>query len=194
MLEIECYIKRINYNNILELVSPVFEKYHIPMIVGKAALFFMSDSQKQEILISLVKMNNSKILSALQDIIDKNNILLDLKRIIVKEGVNKMIEIKLLVDNINYESIAKLAMPMLSENLKKQEKMSFLNELLKNEEVSKNVVTAALNEIPDEMKNNLVLSAVKCYNNEISEALRNVLKDKGIGIDIAEISLRNTEY
>ena len=193
MFEIKCCVNRINYDSTLQLLSPVFQKYHIPMLVGKAALFIMSEAKKQELLISLIKKNDIRILSILQEVINKKNISLDLKEISINERVGKMIEIKLAVDNVNYESIVELILPVLCDSIKEKKELSFLNELMANAEISKNVISATLNAIPDEMKTNLILSAAECYNDKILEMLKDFVIKKGIKIDIDKVSIKNIE-
>lgn len=193
MFEIKGCVSGINYDSCLQLLSPIFQKYHIPLIAGKAALFFLSEEKKQELLISLVRKNDTRILSILQEVINKKNISLDLKEISINERVGKMIEIKLAVDNVNYESIVELILPVLCDSIKEKKELSFLNELLANAEISKNVITAALNAIPDETKTNMVLSAAECYNDKILEMLKDFVIKKGIKIDIDKVSIKNIE-
>lgn len=188
MFELMCCISNINYSTCLEVLRPTLEKHNIPFGIGRIALRLMPDTAKQQLLISLTCRYKEKILHILQELANKNNIVLTFSNLLVNGGKN-MIEIKMHIDNIDYKSIAEFVLPIISANLHNNKELSFLNELFDNTQVTSNIISAVLDAIPDEMKNNLVVSAAECNNIKISKILQNALFKNGINADITKISV-----
>ena len=98
MLELRCCVSRINYADSLESIRSVFERYHIPMFVGRFALFLMPDWKKQQLLISLTNRYNARILHILQDFADKNNIRLNFQNLKLEEGAENIVDVASVTD------------------------------------------------------------------------------------------------
>lgn len=195
MLYVCCKMENVNFGASLMAVYPTLERFHIPIGVGKVALRLMPEITKQILVLSIVKMNKGRILGILQNLAAKNNIKITLQDIMIY-GVGDMLEIGIKVDDLDYGSVAESALPMLndwlSDSLSNNPKLEqVLREMLKEPQVVRDVVFAVLNVIPDETKNNMISSAVKCYQEEILNALNGIIHNKGIVADISEIDVKS---
>lgn len=179
MFEIKGKISNINYGNLLELLRPQLAQYHIPVNVGRAALAlaFVPDSVKQSTLLSIVRLNRKKILDMLQRYAENNNVEITFQDIVMIGG-NNMIEIKINISDVDYKSIVDLALPIVADKLRGNSDMSFLNELLNDTYVTQKVIYSVLDNIPEEMKNKMIESAVECYNDKLLEMLNSFVIEK----------------
>lgn len=191
MFTVLCRIKDIDYSSGLTVLSPMFERFHIPLNVGRAALKLMPNVAKQRILISAVNMNKEKILDILQNLANSKDIKIAFNDIQMCANGN-MLEIEIKFDNLDYKGIAELVLPMIAPKIGGNSKLCFLNELLEDSQVAGNVVCAILDNIPEEKKNNMVSSAIECYQNEILKALNNLLYSKKIVAKICQINVKST--
>lgn len=188
MFEIGLYVNNIDFNGSIEAFGSFFERYNIPIELGKTAMALLPYAAKQKLLIMLANRSKGAIINALQNSVDKNNIAIKFNDIQINGGTNT-VEIKININDVDYESIAKFALPIVLEKLSDNKNLSFLNELSANPQVAENVVSAVLNTLPDEMKNHMVSSALKCYNDKIANALNNILADKKIKAHVSLIDV-----
>lgn len=189
MFEIRCCISNINYVRSLGVLQAQFQRFHIPLGIGRAALALMPERAIQALLVKIANQYKEAILGILREFADKNGIKLNLSNLQINGG-EKMIKFEIDVDNVDYKSIARFVLPLMSEKVRNNEEMSFLDELLSNRTVMDNVVSGVMDNIPEEMKNNMVKSAVECYGDKILSAINGVIRDKGIVADVSEISVQ----
>lgn len=104
-----------------------------------------------------------------------------------------MLEIKISVDKIDYKGIVNAALPIAAEKIKEDKALGFLNVLLGDTQLSEKVINAALDAIPDDVKDKLVISAVEDMNGKILEAIRGIVAQKGINMDVNEISIKKAD-
>lgn len=190
MFTVLCRIENIDYSSCLTLLSPIFTKYNIPIGVGEAALRLMPNIAKQRILISIVRLNKGRILGIIQSLAARNNIKVQLQDMMIN-GVGDMLEIGIKVEALDYGSVAEAVLPMLVKILNDNSKLCFLNELLEDPQAVRNIISAILDNIPDETKSNMVSSVVECYQEEILNVLNGVIHNKGIVADILEIDVKS---
>ncbi len=102
-----------------------------------------------------------------------------------------MIEVKLLVDNINYESVAEFLVPLLAENMKSGEKGGILGSILGgNPEVATSMARTLLKTMSQEKKDELLVQLVGKYRDKALTKGRSLLAKKGIGVELCDISAR----
>jgi len=186
MFEIRCIINDVNYDSILN----IFEKYPVPVLMGKVASALIPDALKQDTLISLMKSCNKKILSLLQNVADRNNISLSFKDIKINKLSEDETEIKICAEHIDYESIVKAVLPWLISFLRKEAKLQFLSDLLNDEKISEKTALAIVGAIPYEMKADIMVSAAEFYNDELIKAVTDIIHKKGIDANIKALQLK----
>lgn len=105
-----------------------------------------------------------------------------------------MLEIKLLVDEIDYSGISDLVIPILKEKLAEDGKgLSGF--------VGKHIPAAALNGamhaflkfLSPEQKEDLAVSLIAKYEEKLREALQKGAEDRGIGIKVNALSVAKVE-
>ena len=102
-----------------------------------------------------------------------------------------MIEVKLLIDNIDYTSVAEYLVPLLAESMKNGEKGGILGSVLANNpDMATNMARTVLNKMSQEKKDELVLQMVTKYRDKILTGGRNALSKHGIGVELCDISAR----
>lgn len=199
MYKIKIGISDVDYDSIFEQAYPILKKYHIPVALGKFGLALMGEEQKQKILLTLVEKFDSTIIDFLNRTLSQNNIDMNAEGLRIEKtygfenGGKEMLEIKISVDKIDYKGIVNAAIPMAAEKIKEDKSLGFLNVLLGDTQLSEKVINAALDAIPEEVKDKLVISAVEDMNEKILEAIKGVVAQKGINMNVNEISIKKAE-
>ena len=102
-----------------------------------------------------------------------------------------MIEVKILVDNINYESVAEFLVPLLAESMKNGEKGGILGSVLAgNPEMATNMARTILKTMSQEKKDELLLQMVAKHRDKILASGRSALSGRGIGVELCDITAK----
>ena len=102
-----------------------------------------------------------------------------------------MIELKLLIDNIDYDSVAEFLVPVLAESLKKGEKGGILGSVLANNpDMAASMARTILGKMSQEKKDELVLQMLAKHRDKILQKGRGLLAKKNICVELCDISAR----
>ena len=102
-----------------------------------------------------------------------------------------MIEVKIMVDNINYESVAEFLVPLLAESMKNGEKGGILGSVLAgNPEMATNMARTILKTMSQEKKDELLLQMVAKHRDKILAGGRSALSGRGIGVELCDITAK----
>ena len=102
-----------------------------------------------------------------------------------------MIELKILVDNIDYDSLADVLVPLIAEKLREGEKGGILGGVLaKNPDTATSMARTILSKMSQEKKNELLLQMLTKHREKLLQAGRGLLSKKGIGMELCDISAR----
>ena len=102
-----------------------------------------------------------------------------------------MIEVKIMVDNINYESVAEFLVPLLAESMKNGEKGGILGSVLAgNPEMATNMARTILKTMSQEKKDELLLQMVAKHRDKILASGRSALSGRGIGVELCDITAK----
>ena len=100
-----------------------------------------------------------------------------------------MIEVKILIDNIEYDSVAEFLVPLLAESMKKGEKGGILGSVLANNpDMASSMARTVLNKMSQEKKDELLLQMLNKHRDKILQKGRKVLAKKKIGVELCDIS------
>ena len=99
-----------------------------------------------------------------------------------------MIEVRLLVDDIDYDSVADLLMPIVGDKL--QEKGGIVGKLGSKQDKLSHVAHKVLGKMSKEKKDQTVVNLAVKKHDLIIEKLSAIVKKKGIGIKIHDVSVR----
>ena len=100
-----------------------------------------------------------------------------------------MIEVKVLLDDIDYESIAESMVPVVKEKLAENSNSfgGFVGKHLP-ESALNGAANGFLKFLSQKQKDELALKLIKKYEKRIIETLRGAAADRGISVDIKELS------
>lgn len=105
-----------------------------------------------------------------------------------------MIEVKILLDDIDYSSIAESMIPVVKEKLAEND--NFIGGLI-GKHVPESALNGAVNGflkfLSQKQKDELALSMIKKYKEKIVKMLQNAAADKGIDVTIKELSTNMVE-
>ncbi len=102
-----------------------------------------------------------------------------------------MIELKILVDNIDYDSLADVLVPLVTEKMRDGEKGGILGGILaKNPAAATAMAHTLLKTMSQEKKDELLVQLLGKYRDKILSGARNALGKKGIGVELCDIAAR----
>ena len=101
-----------------------------------------------------------------------------------------MIEVKLLIDEIDYNGIAELVIPIIKEKFSQNE--GFLSNLIENY-IPTTALNGALNGFLDlltnEQKDEIAISLINRYDEKIIQIMQQIALNKGIDVKIKGLSV-----
>lgn len=101
-----------------------------------------------------------------------------------------MIEIKIAVDEVNYEEALETLYPILADRLTEKMRNPLLAGILsKTKGLSLSAVKAALKTLPQETKDELAVLCLNHYKEKIVRVLTDTLTEQGISLKVQEIEV-----
>ena len=102
-----------------------------------------------------------------------------------------MIELKILIDEIDYDSVADFLVPLLVEKLKKEDKTGLFGSMLSgNSVMTSNMARGLLEKMPQEKKDELVVQLLTKNRDKLLETGRTAAAKNGIRLQICDVSAR----
>ena len=102
-----------------------------------------------------------------------------------------MIELKILVDDIDYNSLTELLVPLLAEKLEKDGKGGILGGVLSgNRNMAVSMARTLLNTMPQAKKDELVVQLINKNRDKLLQKGRKVAADKGIRVQLCDLIAR----
>ncbi len=102
-----------------------------------------------------------------------------------------MIELKILVDNIDYDSLADVLVPLVAEKMKEGDKGGILGGILaKNPDTAAAMAHTLLKTMSQEKKDELLIQLAGKYRDKLLEKGRGLLESRGIGMELCDISAK----
>lgn len=102
-----------------------------------------------------------------------------------------MIDVKISVNNVDYEAALDTLLPVLLEHLSKKSENAFLVSVLsKTKGVSSIAAKAALKALPQDTRDELAVACLNHYKEDIQRLLTEASKQKGIALQIEGIDSR----
>lgn len=99
-----------------------------------------------------------------------------------------MIEVKLLVDCIDYDSVVDLLMPVVGDKL--QAKGGIVGKIGSKRETLTNLAHKLLGKVGQEKKDQTIANLAAKKRDVIMEKVSDIAAKKGIGVQICDISVR----
>ncbi|MBH1941341.1 hypothetical protein I5677_10595 [Mobilitalea sibirica] len=104
-----------------------------------------------------------------------------------------MLKLELLLDEINYNALIESLLPKLLEDISKQDnKLGKVGQLLMDmKDYPIQMITAALDTLPQKSKNELIVNLISIYNEDITKGINHILEKQQISADVLDIKLNN---
>ena len=101
-----------------------------------------------------------------------------------------MIELKILIDEIDYDSVADFLVPLLVEKLKKEDRTGLFGSVLSgNSDMASNMARGLLEKLPQE-KDELVVQLLTKNRDKLLETGRTAAAKNGIRLQICDVSAK----
>ncbi len=105
-----------------------------------------------------------------------------------------MIEVKILIDDFNYEEAMDEYLPIISQKLSEREDAGFLSKMLsKNSGISAKVAKAALTALPQEKKDEIAVAIIEKYKDELAANIVKLAEEKKLSFELKEIQITSTD-
>ena len=102
-----------------------------------------------------------------------------------------MLELRILVDDIDYDSIAEYLIPAVAEKLRREEKGGILgNVLAGNPDVAASVARTVLGTMSQEQKDQLLVQLVTKNREKLLDKGNQAARSRGIGVQLCDVAVR----
>lgn len=102
-----------------------------------------------------------------------------------------MLELRILVDDIDYDSIAEYLIPAVAEKLRREEKGGILGGVLAgNPDVAASVVRTVLGTMSQEQKDQLLVQLVTKNREKLLDKGNRAARSRGIGVQLCDVAVR----
>ena len=102
-----------------------------------------------------------------------------------------MLELRILVDDIDYDSIAEYLIPAVAEKLRREEKGGILgNVLAGNPDVAASVARTVLGTMSQEQKDQLLVQLVTTNREKLLDKGNQAARSRGIGVQLCDVTVR----
>ena len=102
-----------------------------------------------------------------------------------------MLELRILVDDIDYDSIAEYLIPAVAEKLRREEKGGILgNVLAGNPDMAASMARTVLDKMPQEKKDELLVQLLNRNRDKLLEKGRTLAAENGVCLQLCDVSAR----
>lgn len=102
-----------------------------------------------------------------------------------------MLELRVLVDDIDYSSLAEYLIPAVAEKLRREEKGGILGSVLAgNPDMAASMAQKLLDAMSQEQKDQLVLQLLGKNREKLLDKGNELLRRRGIGAQLCDVSVR----
>ena len=102
-----------------------------------------------------------------------------------------MIELKVLIDDVDYDSIAEFLIPLLAESMGREQKGGILGGVLAgNPEMITSMARKLLHTMTQDKRDELLVQLVNKNRDKLLEKGRKAAEEKGIGVRLCDVTAR----
>lgn len=215
MLKLKAKLIKVNYNKIadrflpdlfknitedsklsIKIANELLVKNKVTNGIAKSIIKIMPQKVKASITLDVITRNLDKITESINQYFESNQIAILIVDIKIKEGseaVHDMIKLEVTLDIIDYNSIITTALPKMLMNMSlKNDKNGELAQLLLGmEEIPGRMLTAALDVLPQEAKDDLLVKILSIYKVDIVSFLNHIISEQQIATEVSVINIVN---
>jgi hypothetical protein len=182
-----------------KIANELLVKNKVTNGIAKGIIKLMPQKAKASITLDIITRNLDEITESINQFFESNQITIRIIDIKIKEGseaVHDMIKLEVTLDKIDYNSVFATILPkMLTSMSTKNDKNGELAQLLLGmEEIPVRMLTASLDVLPQEEKDDLLVKILSIYKVDILSFLNQVLSEQQIAADISAINLVNVQH
>ncbi len=105
-----------------------------------------------------------------------------------------MIEVKILIDDFNYEEAVDLYLPIAAQKLSEREDTGVFSKMVsKNSGISTKVAKAALTVLPQDKKDEIAVTIIEKYKDELAANLVKFAAEKNLSFKLKEMKVSNID-
>jgi hypothetical protein len=213
MLTCKVYIKDIDYNSVVDKLMPLIaqellDKDNVFYTVlkniiskndkptGITKLLVSIIPKKDDIVVSLLQQHAAEIILYTNEVLSKYMIIASIKtlktRTIERNG-GELIKLEITIDDIDYEQTIVNLIPLILKMLNKQNGIAgkTVSILTKNIELVANMVKAAIKELPENKRDELLAGILMEFSKEIIDTVNQTAEQNNIKAAITEIVIQN---
>ena len=102
-----------------------------------------------------------------------------------------MIELKILVDNIDYDSVADLLVPLIADKMKDGDKGGLLGGILaKNPATAKTMAHTLLKTMSQEKRDEMLVQLVTKHREKLLQKGKSALTKKGVKLELCDVAAK----
>ena len=101
-----------------------------------------------------------------------------------------MLELRILVDNIDYDSIAEYLIPVVAEKLRREDKGGILGSVLAGNPDMAGMARTLLGAMSQEQKDRLLVQLVTKNREKLLDKGNRAARDKGIGVQLCDVAVQ----
>ena len=102
-----------------------------------------------------------------------------------------MIELKVLIDDVDYDSVAEFLIPLLAESMGREQKGGILGGVLSgNSDMLTSVARTLLHTMSQDKRDELLVQLVNKNRDKLLEKGRKAAEEKGIGVRLCDVTAR----
>ena len=189
MFKLVAYLSDLSYLSILNLLIPGIDK----SATAKGIIKLVPNSFKDELALLITTLNQEKIINEVNSKLERSGINITVIRIDLTkfrtEG-SRMLRLEVVIDEIDYNGLIKNTVPRILENMaQSKDNNGALVKLLLEKDLPVRMLTAALDALSQEEKDELVVSVFNIYKGDIKEALYRAMEQQNISLEIEKLQL-----
>lgn len=186
MLKIEVIIDEINYVNLVGKLIP--EKWFNP--IAKAGIRLLPS--KDKIMIHFITKYRNVIINKINTYCVAEKLPLyirDMELKQVERGIQNMLRLDAILDEINYNQVIETILPKILENLSKKEDKQgeVVKYLIGMGTATNNMVTAALDTLSQEEKDEMVSTIINIYKEDIVKSINCMIEKQNISSEVSSL-------
>ncbi|MHB8131879.1 MAG: hypothetical protein ACYDEX_23145 [Mobilitalea sp.] len=163
---------------------------------AKGVIKIIPQRAKNNIAYDFITNNKDKIVDSVNKYLEDRQIAISVADMIIKDpdkAGNDMLKFEIVLNEIDYNSVIENTLPKLlismSEKSDKQGELAKV--LLDMEEIPIKMIVAALNILPQQAKNNLIVKLQSIYNNDIIKFINDMVSKENMIAEVTAINIEN---
>ncbi len=182
----------------MKIAHELLVKNKITNGIAKGILKIIPQQTKDKVAFDVIVQNKDKIIESINNYFSSNQITIIINDILIKEPSKagySMLKFEISLNEIDYNSVITNLLPMILNNMSMKDDKSgeLAKVLLDMNEIPNQMIIAALNVLPQEAKDELVVKISSLYKEEIIDSLNHLVGEQHITAVVSDFILKHGE-